>query len=78
MEKTKISSSPSPSDNKNKLGRCGQGTKRKLKDLVSCLEYQSKCSCLLQTAKSCCNSCGCIGCENFFGKNQGEDPPVTS
>ena len=77
MEKTKTFSLSSPSDNKNKLCRCGQGAKRKLKDVVSCLEYKSKCPCL-QAVKSCSNSCGCIGCENPFGKNQGADPPDIS
>ena len=47
------------------------------KDVVSCLEYKSKCPCL-QAVKSCNNSCGCIGCENPFGKSQGEDPPDVS
>ena len=74
--KTKRSSS-SPSDNKNKLCRCGQGVKRKLKHVVFCLEYKSKCSCL-QAFKSCSNSYGCIGCESSFGENREEDPQVAS
>ena len=60
---------------KNKLGSCGQGTKRILKNIVSYLECQSKCPCL-QAVKSCSNSSGCIGCENLFSKNQGEDSPL--
>ena len=77
MEKINISSSSSPTDNKKKIGSCGQGTKRILKNVVSYLECQSKCPCL-QAVKSCSNSSGCIGCENLFSKNQGEDLPVTS
>ena len=74
--KTKRSSS-SPSDNKNKLCRRGQGVKRKLKHVVFCLEYKSKYSCL-QAFKSCSNSYGCIGCESPFGENREEDPQVAS
>ena len=70
-------SSSSPSDNKNKLCRCGQGVKRKLKHVVFCLEYKSKCSCL-QAFMSYSNSYGCIGCERPFGKNREEDSQVTS
>ena len=77
MEKTKTSSPSSSSDNKNKLCRCDQGAKRKLKDVVSNLEYKSMCPCL-QAVKSYSNSCGCIGCKNPFVKNQGEDPPIIS
>ena len=76
IKKMKTSSS-SPSDNKNKLCRCGQGVRRKLKHVVFCLEYKSKCPCL-QAFKSCSNSCGCIGCESSFRKNQEEDPQVAS
>ena len=48
-----------------------------MKDVVSRLECKSKCLCL-QAVKSCSNSCGCIGCESPFGKNQGADPPDIS
>ena len=48
-----------------------------MKDVVSCLEYKSKCLCL-QAVKSCSSSCGCVGCESLFGKNQGVDPPDIS
>ena len=74
--KTKRSSS-SPSDNKSRLCRCGQGVKRKLKHVVFCLEYKSKCSCL-QAFTSCSNSSGCIGYESPFGENREEDPQVAS
>ena len=74
--KTKRSSS-SPSDNKNKLCRCGQGVKRKLKHVVFCLEYKSKCS-RLQAFKSCSNSYGCIGCESLFGENREGHPQVAN
>ena len=74
--KTKRSSS-SPSDNKNRHCRCGQGVKRKLKHVVFCLEYKSKCSCL-QAFTSCSNSYGCIGYESLFGENREEDPQVAS
>ena len=74
--KTKRSSS-SPSDSKNKLCRCGQGVKRKLKHVVFCLEYKLKCSCL-QVFKSCSNRYGCIGCESPFGENREEGPHVAS
>ena len=77
MERTKTSPLSSHSDNKSKLCRCGQGAERKLKDVVSCLECKSKCLCL-QAVNSCSNSCGCIGCESLFGKNQGADPPDIS
>ena len=60
-----------------KTSFAGQGAKRKLKSVVSCLEYKSKCPCL-QAVKPCSNSCGSIGCENPFGKNQGKDPPDAS
>ena len=63
--------------NKSKFCRCGQGAKRKLKDVDSCLGYKSKCLCV-QAVKSCSNSSGCIGCENPLGKNQGENPPNIS
>ena len=68
QQRTKTSSS-SPSFNKNNLCRRGQGVKRKLKDVVSCLESKSMCSCF-QAVKSCSKSCGC---ENPFGKNEGQD-----
>ena len=48
-----------------------------MKDIVSCLEYKSECPCL-QAVKSYSVSCGCIGCENPFDKNQGVDPPDVS
>lgn len=68
QQRTKTSSS-SPSFNKNNLCRRGQGVKRKLKDVVSYLESKSMCSCF-QAVKSCSKSCGC---ENPFGKNEGQD-----
>ena len=68
MEKTKTSSSSSPSDNKYKLCRWRQCAKRNLKDVVSCLEHKSKHPCI-QAVESCSNSGGCIGYENPFHKH---------
>eukprot|EP00111_Clytia_hemisphaerica_P023308 TCONS_00068586-protein len=76
-EERKIPNSKIQTSNKNVGCRCGQGAKRKQKQVVSCKEFRSRCPCY-QKVRPCTDECSCIGCENPHGVKSNVQIPVKS
>ncbi|XP_032232654.2 uncharacterized protein LOC116615103 [Nematostella vectensis] len=51
--------------------RCGQGAKKKEKDLRSCHSFKSRCKCFQSVKRY--SDCDCLGCENPYGKKMQRD-----
>jgi hypothetical protein len=49
------------------FGRCGQGARKKEKDISSCDDFKKRCKCF-QSLRGCTDNCQCIGCQNPHGK----------
>lgn len=57
--------------------RCGQGAKKNKKDIISCDVFKKRCKCF-QGVRGCTDRCRCLGCENPYGKNIGEQQRSSS
>ena len=57
--------------------RCGQGSRKKVKDITSCDQFHKRCKCF-QGLQGCTDTCNCRGCENPYGGNvHGEEKIAT-